>query len=521
MSRTRNRSLLWGGGCTLLAAAFAAATLPVAARAQTAAAARPSTPNTLHPTPSPHETPPPPAPPKPLVIPAVAEKTLPNGVRVIVARRSGTGIVSVDLLMPHAGGAADPTDRAGLANMTASLLSKGTATRTAPQIASAIETLGGSLTAGAGWDATTINLTVMRANLDAALPLMADTVLHPTFPSAELERERSQTLDALAVDLQEPGTLARYAAARVLFGNGPYGHPLGGTPESLKRITRAEIQHFFLSGYRPQGAILVFGGDITAADAYARAGRFFGGWRAAAGAAAPAPAAFPGAAFRQPASPRRIVVIDKPDAGQAAVEITRLGIARRDPDYYVAQVANAVLGGGYSSRLNEEIRVKRGLSYGAGSGIDARLLPGPFVASAQTRNESSPEVAALLLGELGKLATGPLPAAELTPRKLTLIGNFNRSVETGAGLGSAAARLALYGVPLSALSQFPDRVRSVTAADVKRFVGRRLGVRDADLVVVGNASRFLPALKKQFPGASIQVIPITKVRFDSAALGTP
>ena len=457
-----------------------------------------------------------PGPPKTLQIPALSEKTLPNGVRIIVAPRPGTGLVSAQMLIKGAGGSADPESKAGLADLTASLLNKGTQTRTAQQIASAIETLGGSLSAGAGWDAATVNLSVMRARLDGAFPLFADSVLRPRFAGDELNRLRLQSLDALKVNLEEPGTLARYASSRIVFGISPYAHPLGGTVTSLPRIERADISDFFLTNYAPNKALLVFGGDITPDAAYALAEKYFGGWKSV-----PNPSGrelTPAGQSGPPSPSRRIVVIDKPDAGQAAVTVERLGIARNDEDYYAAEAANSVLGGGFSSRLNREIRIKRGLSYGASSSIGERLNVGPFVAAAQTKNESAPEVAQLLLGELDRLATGDLADTELTTRKFALIGDFNRSLETGGGLSAEAGSLALYGIPLSAMAEYPDKIRDVTPDSVKKFVGDRITAKDADVIIVGNASLFLDALKKQFPSDTVEVIPVSRLDFDSPTL---
>lgn len=462
------------------------------------------------------EPPPTPGPPKTLQIPALSEKTLPNGVRVIVAPRPGTGLVSAQMLIRGAGGSADPEGKAGLADLTASLLNKGTQTRTAQQIAAAIETLGGSLSAGAGWDAATVNLSVMRARLEGAFPLFADSVLRPHFAGDELNRLRLQTLDALKVNLEEPGTLARYAATRIVFGISPYAHPLGGTVTSLPRIERADISDFFLTNYAPNKALLVFGGDITPDAAYALAQKYFGTWKSVSNPSGREQQ--PRGQSEPPTPSRRIVVIDKPDAGQAAVTVARLGIARNDGDYYAAESANSVLGGGFSSRLNREIRIKRGLSYGASSAIGERLNIGPFFASAQTKNESAPEVAQLLLGELDRLATGDLADTELTTRKLALIGDFNRSLETGGGLSAEAGSLALYGIPLSAMAEYPDKIRAVTPDNVKKFVGDRIAAKEADVVIVGNASLFLDALKKQFPSNTVEVIPVSRLDFDSPTL---
>jgi zinc protease len=276
------------------------------------------------------------------------------------------------------------------------------------------------------------------------------------------------------------------------------------------------VSDFFLTNYGPEKSLLVFGGDITPDTAYALAEKHFGSWKAVAN---PSGRELRRAGQFPPPSPsRRIVVIDKPDAGQAAVTIARLGIPRNDPDFYTAEATNSVLGGGFSSRLNREIRIKRGLSYGAFSSIAERLETGPFVAAAQTKNESAPEVAQLLLGELEKLATGDPEDAELATRKLALIGTFNRGLETGGGLSGEAASLALYGIPLSELAAYPDRIRAVTPESVRGFTANRLGAKDASVIIVGNARIFLEDLKKQFPDSTVEVIPVDNLDLDNPSL---
>ena len=348
------------------------------------------------------ETPPAPSAPRRVTLPTPMERRLPNGLRVIAIPKRGTGLLSVVLSVADAGGSADPATKAGLASFTASLLTRGTQTRSATQIAREIESLGGTLNADAGWDSAVVNLSVLRTNREAAVALMADAALHPAFAPDEVVRLRTETRDDLQVSLEEPGTLARYAAARVVFGASAYGHPLGGTLESLPQLTRADTTTFYKSHFSPAQAVLIFGGDIDPDEAFALAEKGFGGWKTPA-------AAKPGT--MRPTSPAttplagHILVIDKPDAGQAAVVVTRRSIARRDPDYYAVTVADDVLGGGYSSRLNREVRVKRGLAYGAGSSVAARRSIGPFVASSQTKNESAAEVAQLLMTEMRRLST--------------------------------------------------------------------------------------------------------------------
>jgi zinc protease len=210
-----------------------------------------------------------------------------------------------------------------------------------------------------------------------------------------------------------------------------------------------------------------------------------------------------------------VLVVDKPDAGQAAVLVTRAGITRNDPDYFGGIVTNSVLSG-YSGRLNQEIRIKRGLSYGARSQLDTRRYVGPFTASAQTKNQSAAQVAELLLGEVDRLAKSPVPDMELSPRKAVVVGNFARNLETAAGLVAQVATLAVYGLDFNEINRYIANVQSIKAADVQRFAGSHLAAKATSIVVVGNAKEFLPELRKRY--AQVEVIPMAELDLNTALL---
>ena len=459
---------------------------------------------------TPQATPPPPAPPRSVVFPKPVEQTLPNGLRVIVIERHESPLVSAQVVIKN-GGEVDPPELAGLADMTASLLTKGTQTRDATQIAEQIERLGGSLESGARWDSSFATVGVMSDKIGLAMEILADVVRRPTFKSDEVERLRQQYLDNLTLALGDPGSIARFVAARVVFGDSAYGHPLSGTNESLTRITPADIAKLHSRFYRPDNAILVIGGDISAKEAFALGTRYFGDWQKP---SSPLPQL--SAAMKEAAPAMgRIVVIDKPDAGQAAVYLARTGITRRDPDYFRGIVTNSVLSG-YSGRLNQEIRIKRGLSYGAGSTLDTRRDVGPFVALAQTKNESGAQVADLLLGEIGRLSSSPPAESELVPRKAVLIGNFSRNLETANGLVGQVASLALHGLSLDEINRYIANVEAINSQDVQKFAGTRLDAKTSNIIIVGNAKAFLPELQKQHP--NVEVIPITELDLNTRLL---
>ena len=459
---------------------------------------------------TPQATPPPPAAPRSGAFPKPVEETLPNGLRVIVIQRSETPLVTAQLLIKN-GGEVDPSELAGLADMTANLLTKGTQSRDATRIAQEIESLGGSLDSVARWDSSSVNVSVMSSKIGQAMEILADVVRRPTFKSEEIERLRQQYLDNVTLALGDPGSIARFVAARVVFGDSPYGHPITGTTESLTRITAADITKLHARYYRPDNAILVIGGGISAKDGLELSKKFFGDWQKP---SAPLPAI--SAAMGDLAPKKwRVVVVDKPDAGQAAVYIARTGINRKDADYFRGIVANSVLSG-YSGRLNQEIRIKRGLSYGAGSTLDARRDVGPFVASAQTKNESGAVVADLLGGQVSGLSTMPPADAELTPRKAVLIGSFSRNLETAGGLVGQIGSLALHGISLDEINRYINSVQSITTADVQKFASTRLDIRTINVIIVGNAKAFLADLEKRF--GNIEVIPVAELDLNTALL---
>ncbi|HET7873014.1 MAG TPA: pitrilysin family protein, partial [Terriglobales bacterium] len=460
----------------------------------------------------PQETAPAPAPPRAVTFPTPTEKKLPNGVRVVATPRPGSGLATVSASV-KAGSVFDPNGAAGLADFTASLLTRGTKTHTAPQIAETVEALGGSVSSSAGWDSADVGLSSLSSRFADALPIFAEVVRSPAFATEEIERLRSENLDGLTVSLRSPGTLARLTSARVVFGDSGYGHSPNGTPESVKALNAGQINNFYKGRFQPQNTVLVFGGDISPDAAFTFAAKYFGDWKALSIAPPPAPA---------PAVPQkggRVLVVDKADAGQAAVNVVRPTIRRADKQYAIGRVANAVLGEGYSARLNQEVRIKRGLSYGAGSGLGARKDSGLFSAAAQTRNDAAPQVASLIKAELSRLATEPVSASELVPRKAALSGNYSRQLETGAGLVSAVASLTAYDLPLSDLNDYLPQVQKVTPDQIQRFAAKNLGAADATIVIVGDARQFLPELKKHFP--QTQVIPINKLDLNKAALVKP
>ncbi len=462
------------------------------------------------------EQPPTPSAPRVAKIPAVVEKKLANGLTVATVERKNVPLVTVEILV-KSGASEEGIEKAGLANLTASMLTKGTKTRTASQIAEQIEFLGGTITAAAGWNNSVVQINVMSDKLDQAMAILADIVLNPTFKQEELDLLKTQTLDGLTYNLKQPGFLANYVAAKYSFGE----HPAGGTPDSINKMSVNDVVQFKNENYLPGNSVLIFTGDITSVRANALAQRFFGRWKK--GIQTPEmngplpPKAVEGnfTTDTDNSIVKRMLVIDLPNSGQASVNyasrisngrINGFSDNRSIPSkmYYPANVLNSVLGGGYSSRLNQEIRIKRGLSYGAGSGFAWRNLSSNFSTRTQTKNESAAEVVELVLVELEKLRKDSVSETELNPRKLVLTGDFGRDLETTVGLANKVGELYGFFLPTTELNSFIPNVQETSSEQIKVFAQNYL--KGGDLIIVGDYSVFKDDLAKRFPNMKIEVI---------------
>ena len=441
-------------------------------------------------------------------VPAPVIQHLPGGLTVITVPSHAVPLVSAMLVAPG-GSAEDPPGRAGRATLTGSVMTEGTRTRSAGQIHAAAEALGASLSGAANWDGAQLSLTVRSADASTAVGLIADVARNASLPAAELERQRAIAADAVRVAMRDPGDVASLTANRALFGDSAYGPPAGGTEASLASIRRADLQAAYRGTWRPANTTLILAGDIDPAEARRIAMLHFGGWRGG-----PVPARR--ADGPRPAPRTDVIVVDMPGAGQAAVAVARYGIARSDPRFYPGIVANAVLGGGYSARLNQEIRIRRGLSYGSGSSLDARRAPGPFTASTQTRNDAAAQVLGLILAEMRRLGAEPIPAAELNARRASLTGDFGRSVETTSGLAQFVGSYVTRGIDPAELLRYQRAVLAVTPAQAQAAAADLLAPQGATIVIVGEASLFLPALRREH--ANVTVIPIASLRLDSPGL---
>ncbi|MEJ6788991.1 pitrilysin family protein [Brevundimonas sp. BR2-1] len=453
--------------------------------------------------------PPAPGPVRAMATPRVVERTLSNGLRVIVAKSTNLPIMNAQLVM--AGGAAgDPAGQPGLASMTADLATQGAGDRSAPEIARTLEALGANIGGGAGADSTTLFLSAPVASADQAGAILADVVQRPSFDAAELERSRTQRVTALTVALRDPGALASQVLNRLAFGGAAYGAPAAGTPASVGTLTRDQIVGFHDRWWRPDNAALIITGGMDPEQAFAFAERTLGGWRKPSGAV-------PVVADRAGDRPApRIVVVDLPGVGQAAVAAAVRGPRRSDPAFYPLAVVNSVIGGGQNGHLFQEVRAKRGLSYGASSQLAARVDGGLLAAATQTKNESAAEVVALVLAEFDRLKTEAVTDQAVTDREAFITGGFSRAVETTGGLGGVLADAVTYGLPLTEVETYAGKINATTPEGVMA-AAQAVGSDQAYVVVVGQSAMFIDALRAAHP--DVVVIPAASLDLNSATLG--
>src|SRR5262245_21997203 len=257
--------------------------------------------------------------------PLASRDVLPNGIRLLVAARPSIPIVVLRAYV-RAGSAYDPGDAPGLANLTAELLTRGTAKRTGPDLDRAIEFVGGSLEADAGRDGTTVSLAVLKKDLELGLDLLAEVLREPSFPEDELRRKAADIEAALRRSEENPEVVAGRALARVLYPGHPYAHPVPGTVESVPKLSRDQVVRFHRSRYRPDATIVAVVGDVTVDGVRQGLVRRLGGWAAPGDALAVVPQA--------PATPPVVAETIQRELTQATVYLGRPGIAQDHPDYF-------------------------------------------------------------------------------------------------------------------------------------------------------------------------------------------
>jgi zinc protease len=406
--------------------------------------------------------------------------------RLVIARSTDIPLVTLKLVVPG-GDAVDPESRAGLGDVTAALALRGAGGRDAAGIAQAIAALGGSISATSDPDATTFTLSIPAANAEAGGRILADLVLRPTFAQSDLERVRKLQADALAVASRQPMQAALRLLPTAMFRGTPYGAL--PTAATIAAIERADVDRAF-AHWVPAGSTLIVTGALPAAAAQSLAQRLFGGWRV--------DRAIPLRAAPITSGAPQVIVVDIPSAGQAAVLAGLQVAGRNSAEWEAMRIVNARLGSGFQGFLSQEIRVKRGLSYGAGSLLDPRRNAAILFSATQTRNETADQVVGLVVEQMARLSREPMTEAEAAERTTFVTNILANQTERTAGLADYLAGFVAAEAPLGvAMRELSGAVPSV---EQLRIVSNRYFARPAPSVVVaGDSAKWLPALRVRFP----------------------
>ncbi len=408
--------------------------------------------------------------------PLAHREVLPNGIVLLVAERPAVPIVAVRVLA-RAGAVFDPDDRAGLAHLTGALLTRGTATRTAPEVDSAIEFVGGSLEAVAGRDNLTVALSVQKKDLALGLDLVSEVVLSPTFPPAEVTRKVSEIQAAIRRSEEDPGTVATRALSRLVYPGHPYGVPVEGTRESVARLTRDDVVKFYAQHVRPDTTVVAVVGAVTVDEARREITARLGAWARPAGA----PQSI--TPVTAPASPREETV--KRELTQSTIMFGRLAIRQTDPDYFPLSVASYVLGGGSASRLYARVRDEAGLAYAVYSWLSTARYGAAFAVTAQTRTAEAPKVVVMVREELARMTGGAVTERELALAKQYLVGSFPFRLDTSGKVADFLVAVEDQGLGLDYADRYKERIGQVTARDVQRVAAKYFPPATFSLVIVG------------------------------------
>ncbi len=427
------------------------------------------------------------APPLPFRFPPFLHRRLLPGVDLYAAHVPRAPMASVELILPR-GGQSDPADARGLASLTADLLDEGSARRSGPDLAAWVERLGGSLSATADWDASYVACTLLAEHLDDALALLAEVVLEPSFPEAEVERLRRRRLAELLRRRSSPAVLAEERFARALYGGGPYGYPMIGDEDDLHRLDRAAAEGFYQQTLRRGGATLIASGDLDPEAVAAAATALLSAWPAE-----PPPEPTP----IQPVASAGITVhvVDRPQAAQTELRIGHPGPPRNHPDRVPLSVMNSLLGGKFISRINLNLRERHGYTYGAHSSFANRRGPGPFQVSAAVATESVGAAVRETLGELRRLQEEPPGDAELLDAVQYLEGVFPYTLQTVESMAQRLSQLAVFALGDDYFDRYFAELREVRPEHIREVAARHLRPEASAVVAVGPAAALLPQLE--------------------------
>src|SRR5678816_1970752 len=426
-------------------------------------------------------------PPPKVSLPPIVTRQLPNGLKLMVVEQHELPLADF-VLVVGSGGTMDPAAKGGVANLTSAMLTEGTTSRSALEIADQVAFLGIGLNAGSSWDAATINLHTPTSQLDSALALFSDVVLHLAFRTEDFDRVKKNRLTALVKLKDRPTAIADQAYAAILYGGShPYGHNLLETEASITGMTPADVQSFYRTNFIPNNSTLIVVSDVTADQVEKKISALLGSWQRGNVSSfqfSDAPKA----------GPTTVYLIDKPGAAQSSFRIGAIGVPRSTKDYFALSVMNTILGGTFTSRLMQNLRETHGYTYGARSRFDMRRSAGPFTASAEVVAAKTDSGLVEFMKELNAIRD-TVPTDELNKAKRYLQLGLPADFETTQQIATALVPVALYNLPLDFYNNYVQSIEGITQADVQRVVKQYINPGSLAIVVVGDRKSIEPGLK--------------------------
>jgi len=406
---------------------------------------------------------------------------LENGMVLLLSEKHEIPVVNVSMAI-RAGSTAAPADKPGLPSITASLLTQGTAKRSASQINREIDFIGGSLSTSGGSDYASASLRVLKKDLRTGLDLLSDVLMNPAFNQREIDRKVKETLAEIQRQKEEPNIVAGQAFAKMVFGAHAYGMTNNDVAAYLPKLTRQDVTDFYASRYSPNNTIIAVVGDVSEREIVPLLNEYFKSWQKKE-QPLPAPVALP--------------VIDKTEVKkidksitQANIVMGHVGISRENPDYYAVMIMNYILGGGgFSSRLMDNIRDNRGLAYSVNSSFSAQKEPGSFSVSIQTKNDTANEVIDETFKEIRKIQDQLVSEKELADAQAYLTGSFPLKMDTSAKIAGILTSIEIYNLGLDYPQTYQRLIKAVTREDIQRIAKKYLHPDRMVIVVVANQEK--------------------------------
>jgi zinc protease len=422
-------------------------------------------------------------------IPPATRAKLGNGLEVIVIPTARLPLVDFRLVA-RAGSVDDPAGKEGLAALTAELMTQGAGGRDARTLAEDIDFVGGTLGASAAAEQVVVTCEVLKKDFSVGLELFRDVIVSPTFPAAEFERKKDETLGGIAADRNDPGTVASQALGPYLLGASPLAHPIAGWEKSVRTLTREDVVTFHDQRVRPDRAWLAVVGDVDPKTTIAALEKAFAGWKKSSDKWAEAYQAVP------QVKGRTVLIVNKPEVTQTQIRLACIGVPRNHPDFYPIVVANTILGSGFTSRLVNEVRVNQGLTYSIGSRFGMYRNAGTFTVNTFTRNETIRKtIDAVLTTEKKLLDEGPTEE-ELAKARTYLTGQYPLGLQAPDALAAQVINVEFFGLDPQYLQTYQDKIAAVSMTDVRRALKSYFCVDDLRILLVSNPE----VAKKQLDG---------------------